>query len=143
MFITTTMRMQSPPDQVSWLPVPTTRLLVAVGAVLMLSIVASVAVMTVAAAWQVWGVSVGLLLVIAIADALAVSQRARALGTLKVTRRVPHTLPVGVVSEESPTIAAMPPQFGSLIFIQCSAQRHRCRSRSRFRREGSHNFDIR
>ena len=79
------MRMQSPPDQVSWLPVPTTRLLVAVGAVLMLSIVASVAVMTVAAAWQVWGVSVGLLLVIAIADALAVSQRARALGTLKVT----------------------------------------------------------
>jgi uncharacterized protein (DUF58 family) len=105
MFITTTMRMQSPPDQVSWLPVPTTRLLVAVGAVLMLSIVASVAVMTVAAAWQVWGVSVGLLLVIAIADALAVSQRARALGTLKVTRRVPHTLPVGVVSEVALRVA--------------------------------------
>ncbi len=120
----------SPPKsatRIDWLPVPTTRLLAGTGAVLVLSIALSAIAPAYEAVWRVWAVAGGLLLAVAIADALAVMQRARTPGAIEVIRRGPHTVPVGVAAEVVLKVAnrsrsVLSLSIHDLIPVQCLAE---------------------
>jgi uncharacterized protein (DUF58 family) len=84
---------------VNAIPVPTRRLLGVLACVLVLSIATSFVTIIYEAAWQVWASINGLLLAVAIADAMVTWRRCHEVGAVEIERRVPHTLPVGIATQ--------------------------------------------
>lgn len=78
---------------------PTRLMLHALAWIGVLAIVVSVATPVFEDAWQWWLGALGVLAALAVADALAAWSIAGGDATLTVSRRVPHTVPVGVVTE--------------------------------------------
>jgi len=81
------------------LPVPTVRLLFALGGVLLIGIVASVVMATDDRAWWIWAAAVGGLAALVAADALVCVSRLKQPDWIGVERRIAHTIPVGVPIE--------------------------------------------
>ena len=95
-------------------PVPTLRLLVALGGVLLIGIVASALMPIDERAWWVWAAAAGGLVALVVADALVSVSRLKQPDWIRVERRIPHTIPVGVPIEVALKVHNLGPHRAAL-----------------------------
>ncbi len=88
-----------PTATVAYLPVPTVRLLYVLGGLLLVGIVASLLTPTDERVWWIWALAAGGLAALMLADALVSVSRLKQPDWIRVERRIPHTIPVGVPIE--------------------------------------------